>query len=558
MKYPKLARRVSLLAILAAGAASAQIYPPGGYPPGGGYPYPGGGYPGGGYPGGGYPGGGGIPIPGRSGKTKPDTTKGPLPNFRGKLKSMDNKTILLALDDDRTMIFKRNDKTKFFKNGDEIKKPKFDEGDQISVEGPEDGAGNMIAVNVYWEKAAAKGTETASDKDKKDDSSVVDTWKDAPKDAAKNAPATPQQAGAPSPDASAPPPDPNAPRLQRANAPANDGQTAQPSQTATAAPQPAGAPSPDLSTPPPEDANAPRLQRGKPADPSLEHAPAAPVQQADAGPPPSIFRDAPNPAGTLPPPGTPPAQPVYRSSDDDAAPVIPRQGDDLIRRATDAALDFTETLPNYVCTENMTRYESETARPNWQPLDVIGAEVIYENHQESYRNLTRNGRRIDKKMTELDGAWSTGEFGTVLIDLFSPATAADFHYKRDSRSAGIVAKVYDFSVDHPHSHWEISMASQKYLPAYKGSVWIDPATARVLRIEMQAFGFPDDFPTDHVESATDYEYTRLGDAKQYLLPVHSESLSCQRGTNNCSRNAIDFRNYHKYEGESTITFGKDK
>jgi hypothetical protein len=61
-----------------------------------------------------------------------------------------------------------------------------------------------------------------------------------------------------------------------------------------------------------------------------------------------------------------------------------------------------------------------------------------------------------------------------------------------------------------------------------------------------------------VESATDYEYTRLGDTKQYLLPVHSETLSCQRGTSYCSRNAIDFRNYHKYSGDSTITFGDPK
>jgi hypothetical protein len=119
----------------------------------------------------------------------------------------------------------------------------------------------------------------------------------------------------------------------------------------------------------------------------------------------------------------------------------------------------------------------------------------------------------------------------------------------------VSAKVYDFSVVRERSHWQISMASQTYDPPYKGSVWIDPATARVLRIEMQAYGFPDAFPTDHVESATDYQYTRLGDAKQYLLPVHAENLSCQRGSNFCSRNVIDFRNYHKYTGESTITFG---
>jgi hypothetical protein len=99
------------------------------------------------------------------------------------------------------------------------------------------------------------------------------------------------------------------------------------------------------------------------------------------------------------------------------------------------------------------------------------------------------------------------------------------------------------------------MASQTFRPAYKGSIWIDPSNGRVMRIEMQAFGFPEDFPTDDVESALDYQYTRLGDAKQYLLPVHSESLSCQRGSDFCSHNVIDFRNYHKYSGESNITFG---
>jgi hypothetical protein len=56
--------------------------------------------------------------------------------------------------------------------------------------------------------------------------------------------------------------------------------------------------------------------------------------------------------------------------------------------------------------------------------------------------------------------------------------------------------------------------------------------------------------------AIDYEYTRLGDTQQYILPVHSENLMCQRGSDFCTRNAIDFRNYRKYEGSSTITFGK--
>jgi hypothetical protein len=40
----------------------------------------------------------------------------------------------------------------------------------------------------------------------------------------------------------------------------------------------------------------------------------------------------------------------------------------------------------------------------------------------------------------------------------------------------------------------------------------------------------------------------------FLLPVHAENLGCQRGTPICTKNTVDFRDYHKYSGESTITF----
>ena len=122
-------------------------------------------------------------------------------------------------------------------------------------------------------------------------------------------------------------------------------------------------------------------------------------------------------------------------------------------------------------------------------------------------------------------------------------------------NTSLQARVYDFSVERENSHWSIMVASQMVRPAYRGSVWIDKESSRVLRIEMQSRNMPEEFPMDKAESATDYEYIRIG-PQQFLLPVHAEVLSCQRGTSICSRNAIDFRNYHKYAGESNITFGK--
>jgi hypothetical protein len=476
----------------------AQIYPGGGGYPGGGYPYPGGR----------QPTGSGIPIPGRTSKSKTDprgTQSGqPLPNFRGNLKVMDDKTVSVELGDKRVMDFRRDSKTKFFKNGDEVKVPKFNLGDQVSVEAREDPGGYMTAVNVYWEKNAAGATS-------KTDDGVVDTWKDDP---------------------------PKAPP------------TAMGSEHAT-----------DVKAPVARDADdpgPPKLKRGGVADRSREQAKPvtdiAPPDTPSADQRPVLRAAAPASASDRPS--------VIRGDLDEGVERIQQRKDEpLIRKAADAAMEFTETLPSYVCSEMVTRSMSQTKPANFQAIDVVSMEVVYENGREDYRNIQINGKRTVKKIEETGGAWSTGEFGTVLVDLFSPATAADFHFRRDSRTGGIIAKMYDFDVDREHSHWSIHSGSQSYDPAYSGSVWIDPTTSRVLRIEMEAKGMPANFPLDHVESATDYQYVRLGDAKQYLLPVHAETLSCERGTNYCSRNVIDFRNCHKYSGESTITFGnptKDK
>ena len=53
-------------------------------------------------------------------------------------------------------------------------------------------------------------------------------------------------------------------------------------------------------------------------------------------------------------------------------------------------------------------------------------------------------------------------------------------------------------------------------------------------------------------TAVDYSYVRIGDTS-FLLPVHAESLGCERGTSYCSHNIIDFRNYHEFKSEIKIT-----
>lgn len=475
----------------------------------------------GGYPGQ-YPpntGGLGIPIPRRHKKDD----KAQLDSTSGMLRRIQKDQVIVEADDHRILNFKRNDATQFVKLGNPIKPAELKPGDFIEVESTSDDEGFMTAVHVIWQQDgsakdrahAAEPVEISVAKSSHDKESAKES---AAKDSEEAGQSSARPGAQPAPPASQPAPaaadDVNPADL---NAPAKDEAKAVQIDA--------------------DDQGPPVLKRGG----TVVHREAEPAPAPAAAPPPSPELSARNE-----PPAAESRPPV-------SAPLRPEEV--IIEKAREAAATFLETLPNYFCQELMTRYESESMHANWRPLDVVSMALVYENGQESYRNLAINGKATKKKMEDLSGAWSTGEFGSVLADVFSPATAADFEFRKESRSGGRAAMVYDFSVEREHSHWRIMVASQLIQPPYKGSVWIDKETNRVLRVEMQAAQLPDAFPSDKVEMAVDYEFLGFGDHK-YLVPVHAETLGCQRDTETCSRNAIDFRNYHKYSGEATITFDK--
>ena len=221
----------------------------------------------------------------------------------------------------------------------------------------------------------------------------------------------------------------------------------------------------------------------------------------------------------------------------------------LIERARETAFEFSEKLPNFICQEVMSRF-SQRGRDE-RPLDVVSADIIYDNSHETYRNVKINDRPTDRGMQEIGGSWSTGEFASTQLEVFHPDTHAQFRSGGASSISGVSAQVYDFTVQRENSHWIVQSDSQTLTPAYGGSVWVDPKTARVLRIEMQARNIPSDFPMDTVESAVDYSNVWIG-GMSFLLPVRGESLGCGRGTSECRHNIIDFRNYHEFKADIKI------
>ncbi len=301
--------------------------------------------------------------------------------------------------------------------------------------------------------------------------------------------------------------------------------------------------------------------RAKPQEPVI-YKPAKPDPEDDG--PPRLRHGQPNPPAAKPLPPKPAeaqaksevvkAEAVSVKPEDIAAPIAGSSSAALIERAREWALSFTGGLPNYVCQQFTTRYLKLPGQSGWQAKDVVSANVVYENGKEDYRNIAINGKAQSKKMEDLPGSWSTGEFGTTLRSLFHPGRRAAFKYVKQSQITGMTASVYDYSVKREYSDWRIQLGGQALIPAYSGRVWIDQKTAQVIRIEMQADEIPVDFPLDKVESSNDYGLVRLATADRFMLPLHAETLSCERGSTFCSRNAIEFRNYKKFSGEANITF----
>ncbi len=244
-----------------------------------------------------------------------------------------------------------------------------------------------------------------------------------------------------------------------------------------------------------------------------------------------------------------------RTSDRIRTGPMPTHPDDaIITAAREAAGAFMDSLPSFAAKQNTTRYIQDGSRSPWKAQDLVSADLVYRNGAEEYTNIKVNNKQSSKPLEEIDGLRSTGEFGSILAEIFDPEAGTDFSRPSQVNVRGRKAWTYRFELPRERSDFRIITPSQLYYTGYGGVLWIDAETSRVLRLEMQARDLPKAFPFDTVEMTIDYDFIRLDSSKQFLLPTESEALNCIRGTTVCMKNSTSFRNYVKFTSDSSIIF----
>jgi len=223
------------------------------------------------------------------------------------------------------------------------------------------------------------------------------------------------------------------------------------------------------------------------------------------------------------------------------------------------ALDYSRKLPDFLCLVFERRYRAPPGgwrgatfgEPEWQQVDSIAKRLSYFQQEEEEKVVEHNHANTTRDMKSLGGSQSLGDFGSILRQVFEPATAARFQWAGWTRLGSELTMVFDFSVPLERSRFVLEADGLRILTAYRGRVNVDPKTRAVLRLTVEAVDIPPEFPLRSSSDVLTYGYQTIS-GQPFLLPATVEVRMSVKAFQ--SRNVKEYQAYRKYDADSSITF----
>ncbi len=254
-------------------------------------------------------------------------------------------------------------------------------------------------------------------------------------------------------------------------------------------------------------------------------------------------RGLPPPAPEAPPAPAKPAEP----------PPSAEEQKRIIEEARSNALAYSKRLPDFICLQLTRRYVDPTGLElDWFKYDELKARLTFFERHEEYKVISVNERLTNVPYESLGGATSTGEFGSMLEQLFAESTRAELAWDRHSAVQGRPVHVFRFRVPQKRSQWLVSFQRrQEVIAGYRGFVYVDKETGAVLRMTATTEDLPRDFPIQEARSSLEYGFAKIAE-RDYLLPLRA-TVRMREGKM-LTRNEVEFRLYRKFSAEASIAF----
>jgi hypothetical protein len=206
--------------------------------------------------------------------------------------------------------------------------------------------------------------------------------------------------------------------------------------------------------------------------------------------------------------------------------------------------------PNYTCTETVERTRQSVGNHS-RIEDTMRLEVALVDGKEMFA-WPGSKQFEDHDLSDLvsTGMFGSGNFAIYARILFL-SNVATFQDQGETQLDGRRAWRYDFRVSRLTSGHRLRVDNREAVVGFHGSLYADPETFDVRRMEVIAEDIPADLNLLDAETTVDYSRLRIGE-EEFLLPIESQLMMAM--PNEVDRNSVRFADCRKFTGESTLLF----
>lgn len=213
-------------------------------------------------------------------------------------------------------------------------------------------------------------------------------------------------------------------------------------------------------------------------------------------------------------------------------------------------------LQSFVCSERIERFSARKKGRSGTQLDALKAQVSFENGHEHYSNVQRDGQPV-ASLSSVPGAWSEGEFGTLLRQTEKLLRTEDIRFDGDDEVSGTPATRLHFDVSDRDSPWDLEVAGQHYRVPFRAQVWVDKSSGEILKTSRKSLGTIGNTRIAGLEWSVTLAPVALN-GKDWLLPKEGEYSVEYANTGRREWNTLSFSSYHRYGAEVSLHFdGQD-
>jgi hypothetical protein len=224
----------------------------------------------------------------------------------------------------------------------------------------------------------------------------------------------------------------------------------------------------------------------------------------------------------------------------------------LLEAARAANSDLYSALKSFVCREEIQRYRGSLEGTKPRFIDHVSSKLSFENGIEHYSEIRQNAVSRES-LSAISGAWSEGEFGTLLQQTGKLLGTQPVSFVSFASVEGRPAAIYRFAVTAQESPWDLEVGTQHYQIPFTTDVWISVASGSILKIARKSISIPADTRISEIDWDVSLSPVDFGGAS-WLLPSSARYAVFYPESKRSEWNEMSFSNYRRYGAESSLHF----